>query len=360
MLSYIDQKGNAQDDYLNLNHAFEHMKILEDPHQIKSIFYLLAKIVDNHHRCIDFFKKIEQIFLLFKDVIPKFFTNSEIFNIFKGNKRVILTLFEMNLLTIDQSIALAIAGDQFKSAKYIQYFYPEIKPFLDDITFKDLQLNLDEKFADKRKNEDNENEICKLILNNKVDEFESYVKKQNIELTQLIKPSIFNTSSFLNGKMPSLIEYAAFCGSFQIFNYLYVNHVQIPQTIWVYAIHGGNLDIIHLLETCKVKPLGDSYLECLIKAVKCHENELATYILQNLLHKHDKIPKEISMKSLKFFNFEFIDEKIIEKSIFYDLCEYGHYTLVKILLDTDDVDVNTKRILNLMLFNTILAQFIFI
>ena len=143
--------------------------------------------------------------------------------------------------------------------------------------------------------------------------------------------------------MPSLIEYAAFCGSFQIFNYLYVNHVHITESAWIYAIHGGNIDIIHLLETCKIKPIGNSFLECLIESIKAHENEMTSYILKNLMHK-EEIPSEISMQTLKYFNFELIDRKIIDKSIFYDLCEYGYYILVKILLDSGEVDVNLKKI----------------
>ena len=49
-------------------------------------------------------------------------------------------------------------------------------------------------------------------------------------------------------KKPTLIEYAAFNGSIQIFQYLKMNKVELNEELWSYAIHSGNAQIIHLLE----------------------------------------------------------------------------------------------------------------
>lgn len=354
ILDYIDKDDNVQDNYLNLNHILEHMKILENPHETKSVFYLIARIVDNHHRGHDFFKKIEHIFLLFKDVIPKNFSNIEIFNIFESNKRVLLILFEMSLLTMDSDIATILTNEKFTSEKYPQFLYPEIKPFINEEFSNQISANLPKNYSKERKDENNDKEICQLIQKNSVDEFAAFIKKENIELTATIEPSIFNTSSFLTGKLPTLIEYSAFCGSFQIFNYLYVNHVQINQNVWDYAIHGGNLDIIHLLEQCKVKPIGDSFLECLYESIKCHENEIADHILSNSLNdEKEKKKPMISIEALKFYNFNYIEKELIDKSIFYNLCEYGYFPLVEILLKSTKVDVNSKTIFFGIFFNSI-------
>ena len=53
-------------------------------------------------------------------------------------------------------------------------------------------------------------------------------------------------------KSVNLIEYASFFGSIQIFKYLYLNgcksNISQNSSIMVYAIHGCNEEIIHILE----------------------------------------------------------------------------------------------------------------
>ena len=70
-------------------------------------------------------------------------------------------------------------------------------------------------------------------------------------------------NSFLINKTPTLIEYSAFFGSIQIFRYLYQNRVEVFSTIWLYAIHGKNPEIIHFLEENNILPSDKSYQKCL-------------------------------------------------------------------------------------------------
>ena len=74
----------------------------------------------------------------------------------------------------------------------------------------------------------------------------------------------------MNYQKISLIEYAAFCGAPQIFNYLLSNGSQLDQSICFFSIHGQNAEIIQLLEDENVKL--DKY-ECLNESIKCHHNE---------------------------------------------------------------------------------------
>ena len=88
----------------------------------------------------------------------------------------------------------------------------------------------------------------------------------------------------------SLIEYAAFFGSIQIFNYLLKNKVELTSSLWNYAIHSRNPKIIHCLEEKRINPeieIKDdedkikkiiSYENCLYDSIKCHHNELKNYI----------------------------------------------------------------------------------
>ena len=75
-------------------------------------------------------------------------------------------------------------------------------------------------FEEKRQKGENDSYLCELIRTDSIEDFISYVNQKNISLSSKIKSSIFETNSFLVEKEPSLIEYTAFFGSIQIFQYL--------------------------------------------------------------------------------------------------------------------------------------------
>ena len=45
----------------------------------------------------------------------------------------------------------------------------------------------------------------------------------------------------------TLIEYATFYGSIQIFKYLLNNNVGLTESLWMYAVHGQNSEIIDIM-----------------------------------------------------------------------------------------------------------------
>ena len=91
-----------------------------------------------------------------------------------------------------------------------------------------------------------------MIRQDSIEEFVAYVTKMNISLTQKIEPSLFDTNQlFMN---QTLIEYAAFFGSIQIIRYLKYSKVQLTESLWIYAIHSNNAELIHFLEENGVKP----------------------------------------------------------------------------------------------------------
>ena len=95
------------------------------------------------------------------------------------------------------------------------------------------------------------------------------------------------SNSFLNDKNPTLIEYASFFGSIQIFRFLMMNDVELTPSLWLYAIHSKNAELIHLLELNNVpSPIyntNDNYIKCLTESIKCHHNDITEYIKINLI-----------------------------------------------------------------------------
>ena len=97
-------------------------------------------------------------------------------------------------------------------------------------------------------------------------------------------PSIFETNYLLlKNKKTTLIEYSAFFGAIQIFRYLIQNKVELTPSLWLYAIHSQNAEIIHLLESNEIEPpenksMKNKYEAIFIESIKCHHNSIADYI----------------------------------------------------------------------------------
>ena len=154
-----------------------------------------------------------------------------------------------------------------------------------------------EKFTECRIKGQNASYICELIRQDSVEEFITYVNKNNISLSSVINESIFETNSFLINKNPQLIEYAAFFGSIQIFQYIKINCPKLLNgDLWLYGIHSNNAEMIHILEENQIFPKDRSYEECMIESIKCHHNEIVNYIRDMLYDKsksnEDKFDEE--------------------------------------------------------------------
>ena len=215
----------------------------------------------------------------------------------------------------------------------------------------------DENFELNRRQGENEEYICQLIRQDSFDEFISHVSKNDISLSSEVKQSIFETNPLLMKKQATLIEYTAFFGSIQIFKYLITNNVELNPSLWLYAIHGNNSEIIHILEDKNIKIQPDSYFEVLEESIKCHHNEIANYIINNYSDIKIDINDDFTIENLtafgfKYLNFEFIDKEFNNfQFILYYACLYGYLTIVQHLIKTEKVDLNIKVILQIIFFS---------
>ena len=87
----------------------------------------------------------------------------------------------------------------------------------------------------------------------------------------------------LISQQPTLIEYASFFGSIEIYQFLNFNNVLLRPRLWYYSIHSKNAEIIHLLEENNIIPNDKSYIKCFEESIKCHHNEL--YSITNKVSK---------------------------------------------------------------------------
>lgn len=380
LLDYLDDEG---DDLSKLNKMIEEQKIHEDQHILQSFLHVLLKIANNHHRGPNFFCKIFNVILIFKEDINRYFANSEIYNIFKSNKRILLFLIDEKMMVVDTYIAKKFTTvKKYITALYPQYFQPELMPFINEKWFLRLKqqykignlfnpsfsewiVNLDEKlpedFEEKRRIGENESKICELIRNDSIDEFVCYCGKNGTPSDTKIYRSIYETNNFLNKNLnqsrrnqrhhvTSLIEYAAFYGAISVFKYLKNNDADMEPMIWLYAIHGNNPQLIHLLEEI-IQPEvilfymygrtenAKSYRDCFIESIKCHHNVIAEYIIDNNLINTKKLNGYIP-EIMKSYNFEYLKDDFVNESLIRYLCKYDYYIPVDILMKNKDFDIN--------------------
>ena len=148
---------------------------------------------------------------------------------------------------------------------------------------EELQKELPDNFYEKRKIGENDNEICTLIQKDSIDEFIVYINKNCYQVNSTINPSIYETNTFLlKNKDITLIEYAVFYGSIQIFNYLKQNEAKLRSSLCIYAIYGNNPEIINFIEENKIllstEDKNFSYDQIFYESIKCHHIDVANYI----------------------------------------------------------------------------------
>lgn len=327
--------------------------------KLKEILYLISQIGDNHYQTTNFYAKIERLINLFTTEIKQSMSNDEIFDYFRENCRIILFLFTTEIITMDRYIANWLIQSPFK-----RFFSREILTFV-----KGSQVTADELIEEEEANSSlkrqigmNDSYICQLIRDDSVEEFIKYVTQANMNLSSLIPFSKYESSPFLIDdkyrEMPqidlmkpyqskaSLIEYAAFYGSLKIFKYLRIKDVNFSPSIWLYAIHSNNPDIIHILEEDEINPPDGNYEKCFIEALKCHHIKVAKYLLNEYITMDSKIAQQV----VKYHNYEIFNEKFIDH--FFDFAQFDYPLTVKILLNTEtSYDINSKIKVNDVLFN---------
>ena len=350
IIDYLD----GESDFHEVFKAIHFFQNNYTKNEIESVLQLIIKITNNHYRKPDFLTKIIQIIDQFKTFIQDNFSQSEIFQIFKSNKRILLYFVEELILQFDQSMINYINENKYWNMSYIKYFLPEAKPFISKQLFdeieegiKDDEIDLNT-FKERRRIGENDEYICYLIRSDLIDEFIIYINKKNVSLSKEITHSIFETDHFLmKSENTSLIEYSAFFGSIQIFNFLRLNNVELKPSIWLYAIHGKNPDIIHFLEDNHIEPNDKTFFKCLKEAIKCHNNEIASYFINNGI-----IDENVEIDELfyKYHNYFFFDKDFNNAQQTYFFIKYKYSFLSNNILKNH---FNNEKIIHIKFFDKI-------
>lgn len=344
-LEYLNNENGSDENYLNFTKAIEEQQVPQDKEYLKEILYLINSVSNYHYRTPHFFDMIERVIVHLKDIIHNHFTNFEIFRIFVENKRVLLILFNLNILIPDSQIASIMLDGKYKYRNYHFYFFNELSQFLNDqerASISDQIKQYNEDFDNLRKVGENDGYMAKLIRQDLVEDFIRFVNQKNINFNSTISSSIFETNPFLMRKnAPSLIEYSAFYGSIQIFKYLQLNGVDLQNSLWFYVIHGHYPELVHLLEENKINPSKGIITE----SIKCHYDDMTNYIFNCVI---DKESNEIVYSTcLQNRNYAFLHENDVSDNFaFYFFCKYDYVKPVRICLNSYKPDVNAIIVQN--------------
>lgn len=367
LLKYIDNENDCEENFSSLINLFNTKNIREDHKKLQEVLQIVVSILNNHHRKPDFLDKVKQILLNLKENIKQTYSNDELFTIFQNSKIMFYFLLENETIELDKSLSFKMI--QKKDKYFCSFFMTELEKYKSNHggsseyeVFKleqqlgiDIQdENFDSDFTSKRKICENDSYICKLIREDLIDDFVTHVTQKLISPSSNIKPSIFETNPFLIDKETSLIEYASFFGSYQIFKYLELSNAELKPSLWLYTIHGNNSEIIHRLEELHIEPNDKTFTECFVEAIKCHHNNMAVYIKNNLMNldinnddvNQNNFDKNDVAYGFRFFNYDFVKNNLKLQSIFLFACYYNHLKIVDILSKNNEVDINEKMIFN--------------
>ena len=343
ILEFVDKEDDTEEYFQNIITQIEDINLSKKKKGMKTLLYLLSKISNNHYRYPNFITKIERIIQRYKQEITNFFSNFEIYKIFRKNCLILLFLYKEEIMKMDDDISRIIPKRIFI------YLFPE-KSY--EMKFID---KIPENYEDKQIIGENDDMISEIIRKDLIEDFITFVNKNNYSLKSKIKRSFFETNDFLikHGET-TLIDYAAFFGSTQIFKYLYTNGAEITSRLWLYGIHSDNPEIIHHLLEKKVGPPNGSYEECIKEAIKCHHNDITNYIQSNLINEDIKSIIAINFEenyktniysySFHYYNFSYFPSEIQYKIIFYYACQYDYLEIVEYFLNSFRIDI-TERII---------------
>ena len=217
ILSFLESEKESEDEFRAITKIVEDQEIVKNERSTREIFQLLYKIGDNHHRTSDFYNRLVRIFQYLKKE-QLLIKDTEIFDIYKANKRLLLLLFEHKIIIPDESIVKYLIEQNDSNDQQLKYyFFSEIKNYLTEEMKKSIENQIKKEFnisveifEAKVKEGVNDLPVCNIIRQDSIQDFVSYVNRTNLSLTTEIQADFYESNSLLIEKKASLIEYAIF------------------------------------------------------------------------------------------------------------------------------------------------------
>ena len=335
LINFIDRNEDNEEYYEILESVVNDAKIFEDKYIFREFILIIKNVALYHYRTESFFTKIEKILNNCKAEMKEILSVMDIINIFEDCPRILLYLIKNKTIQFNECVY-----DSCRFSDYVSYFITEIGSYVEEkketlgITMSENygEANKDEMFETKREKGENDTTICELIRDDKIDDFIKHINTKHIKENGYIEESSFETNPLLKKSNVSLIQYSAFFGATNIFKYLSSREsVILDSSIWEYAIHGENLEIVKIIEDKKIEfhVHNATLLESLIQ---CHNPDIFNYFKKNyydVKKNNQKLQERIYGYSLKYRNYTLVSSEAFRPS-FLLKCIY-EYNLIDTL-----------------------------
>ena len=347
LLDFIKNDDDDKNNFEIFKDLIKSNNISQNEEDFHELLDLISVILTNHYRSDTFFSKIYKI-LDFILELPDIQTNMPKTMIYK-NKMLTLYFLKKGIPLSKLEGEKTKNGDKFNilgedidmeymyishenrlnpyNIMYLYYYYyvnNKNKEKQDQIANEiipkkfNMDLNTLQRLCEKG---ENENDLCILIRQDNLNEFIHYANINNVDFNsqtpistvELQSKNIFNLlcNSYAAIRDSTLIEYAAYHGSIQIFKYLFLNGAKLSSNILKYAVHGCNSEIIHIIEENSI--VDETQIkESLIEAIKCHHNDIARYFESCCRDLSKEIKDKILETASEYHNYEFMTTDIDE------------------------------------------------
>lgn len=255
-------------------------------------------------------------------------------------KQFINTHFDLNNHSSIQKLCYMIgiiAGIKPTRLSFLNSLYKFIKPQIDSILdshelFYYPLFEIMKNFEQSKPENENEKQqgdtslynlkLNSYIENDNLDLFQSYLSQTNTKPNTKILQNRFYSNKPINSI--ELIEYAALCGSTNIFKFLLNQLNEFPIQLKNFAVAGGNHEIIHIVEQTKSNFTNNNLNAfsfdqgTLETAIEFHSNDIVEYLIESHSLKFDS---KSFISSIMSNNFIFMNKYIKNEELVKDVCK---------------------------------------
>ena len=310
--------------------------------------FLLSSIATAFQTRHESFNAIIELMKNIGEKILIFFDSDDLFYNFFTTNLVRLGLYRIGLINISSILKL-------KDIENLSFFAPEIKEHLDEYMSNLKQIDREklEKALQKKRAESlvfSDDLFAKIIETDDVVEFQNHLSQTNAGVNYTLQTTD-NAEYYLPSKSPALIEYAMFFRSKEIFKYLFNNGAKLSQDYAaVYAIAGGDYDIIHIIAQKDPNLFSTAALR---SAIRYHHYEIIDYLHENLEIPYDF---ECLYTSIVYNNFKTFYETVSllktnpnarsmnSEASLYTCVNFGRFEMFKFISQIDGINLNARSI----------------
>ena len=119
-----------------------------------------------------------------------------------------------------------------------------------------------------------------------------------------------------------------------------MNKIILKPCVWIFGIHSNNsILIVHHIEGKIVFSDKIAYERIFIEAIKCHHNEIANYIDENLIRTRSGRVFEITCK---YYNYNYFPNEFKTDQDFFELYRCNHFKIINFILEKEKENIESK------------------